>query len=79
VELKSTNDSSTVDFDSNQKFPYTEEVRLQRDMDNILVALKITNGKISGKGGVAELLGIKSITLTSRMNALGIEKSNYRI
>jgi hypothetical protein len=48
-------------------------------MDNILVALKITNGKISGKGGVAELLGIKSITLTSRMNALGIEKSNYRI
>jgi len=68
-------DSLTTGSDDNQPFPYTEEERLQRDRINILAALKVTGGKISGKEGAAELLGIKPTTLASRMNALGIEKS----
>jgi len=55
--------------------PFTEAERLQRDRINILNALKLTNGKLSGKQGAAVLLGIKPTTLASRMNALGIEKS----
>ena len=58
-----------------QTGPYTEQERLQRDRINIRAALKVTNGKISGKQGAAELLGIKPTTLVSRMNSLGIEKS----
>jgi PAS domain S-box-containing protein len=70
-----TTAGSTAESDDNQPFPYTEEERLQRDRMNILAALKLTNGKISGKQGAAELLGIKPTTLASRMNALGIAKS----
>ena len=39
-----------------------------------LEALEMTGGKVSGKQGAAELLGIKPTTLASRMNSLGIEK-----
>lgn len=42
------------------------------EADNIRAALKSTNGKISGPGGAAELLGVKPTTLTSRIKALGI-------
>ena len=34
--------------------------------------LEMTNGRVHGKGGAAELLGINSITLRYRMNQLGI-------
>jgi PAS domain S-box-containing protein len=67
--------SLTAGSDDIQSFPYTEEERLKRDRTNLLAALKLTNGKISGKEGAAELLGIKPTTLASRMNALGIEKN----
>ncbi len=49
--------------------------RLARDRTNITAALKQTGGKVSGKDGAAELLGIKPTTLASRMASLGIEKS----
>ena len=54
--------------------PFTEAERLARDRANILTALRLTNGKISGANGAAELLGIKPTTLASRMKALGVEK-----
>ncbi len=53
--------------------PYTESERVAADKANILLALKIANGKISGKGGAAELLQIKPTTLASRMRVMGIE------
>ena len=53
---------------------YTETERLARDRANILAALQLTNGKISGEDGAAELLGIKTTTLASRMKALGVER-----
>ena len=54
--------------------PFTETERLARDRANILAALHLANGKISGADGAAELLGIKPTTLASRMKALGVEK-----
>lgn len=54
--------------------PFTETERLARDRKNIITALRLTNGKISGEDGAAELLGIKPTTLASRMKSLGVEK-----
>jgi len=34
--------------------------------------LEMTNGRVHGKGGAAELLGINPSTLRYRMNQLGI-------
>jgi PAS domain S-box-containing protein len=57
-----------------ENITFTETERLARDRANILTALQLTNGKMSGKDGAAELLGIKPTTLASRMKALGVEK-----
>jgi PAS domain S-box-containing protein len=57
-----------------QTMPFTETERLARDRANILAALRLTNGKISGENGAAELLGIKPTTLASRMKSLDVEK-----
>jgi DNA-binding NtrC family response regulator len=45
------------------------------DMDkyHILQALKKCNGKISGRGGAAELLRLPPTTLSSKMKRLGIK------
>ena len=40
----------------------------------ILLALDRTGGKVSGPGGAAELLGMKSTTLESRLRKLGVRK-----
>jgi transcriptional regulator with GAF, ATPase, and Fis domain/CheY-like chemotaxis protein len=42
------------------------------DRSHILAVLKKCNGKVSGKGGAAEILKIPSTTLTSKMKKLGI-------
>lgn len=42
---------------------------------HIIRALKMTGGRISGKGGAAELLGLKRSTLESRMKKLGITRT----
>ena len=44
----------------------------QLEADNIRAALKAANGKVSGPGGAAELLGLKPTTLASRIKSLGI-------
>lgn len=55
----------------------TVKVETLEEMERkyILQVLDLCNGKISGPGGAAELLGIKRTTLTSKMEKLGIEKS----
>jgi len=65
----------TAEIDLTSNLPYTEQERLARDRINILAALKFTNGKVSGKDGAAELLGIKPTTLASRMISLDIDKA----
>src|SRR6266404_5877684 len=47
------------------------EIR-QLEADNIRAALKAANGKVSGPGGAADLLGLKPTTLASRIKSLGI-------
>jgi transcriptional regulator with GAF, ATPase, and Fis domain len=39
----------------------------------IINALKQTNGKVSGAGGAAELLGMKASTLASRIASMSID------
>jgi transcriptional regulator with GAF, ATPase, and Fis domain/response regulator of citrate/malate metabolism len=43
------------------------------DRDHILTALRRCNGKISGKGGAAEMLRLPPSTLSSKMKRLGIQ------
>jgi transcriptional regulator with GAF, ATPase, and Fis domain len=50
----------------------------QLEADNIRAALKATNGKVSGPGGAAQLLGLKPTTLASRVKALGIRPQGAR-
>ena len=47
----------------------------QMERNHIIAALKSTQGKVSGKGGAAELLGMKPTTLESRMKRLEIDQS----
>jgi transcriptional regulator with GAF, ATPase, and Fis domain len=43
--------------------------------NHIVRVLRLTAGKVSGKGGAAELLGLKPTTLESRMKKLGIQRT----
>jgi len=45
--------------------------------EHILEALRRTNGKISGSGSAAELLGMNDKTLYSRMDKFGIKRHDY--
>jgi len=76
VDVKTDFVSIEPAADESDIHPFTETQRLARDRANILAALRLTNGRISGEGGAAELLGIKPTTLASRMKALGVEKPN---
>ncbi len=51
-----------------------ETDRKQRDREAIIAALEKVGGKVGGRGGAAEILGVKPTTLRSRIKALGIKK-----
>jgi len=53
------------------------EMRL-RERDNTLNALQQADWKIYGKGGAAELLGIKPTTLVARIKKMEIKRSEYK-
>jgi transcriptional regulator with GAF, ATPase, and Fis domain/CheY-like chemotaxis protein len=59
-----------TDIKENQE----ESFKTIADLDraHIMAVLKKCNGKVSGKGGAAEILKIPSTTLTSKMKKLGI-------
>ena len=54
------------------QLPYTETERISRDRENIVLALKMCNNKISGANGAAEMLDIKPTTLASRIKNMKI-------
>ena len=54
----------------------TEEERKRHERDNLVVALERTGWKIYGRGGAAELLGLKPNTLAARLRVMGIKKPN---
>jgi formate hydrogenlyase transcriptional activator len=45
------------------------------ERDNLLKVLRRTNGKVSGPGGAAAMLGVNQNTLASRLRALGISRT----
>lgn len=55
---------------------YTADELRELERQNILRALKLTDWKISGAQGAAALLDIPPTTLSSRIKALGITKSD---
>jgi transcriptional regulator with GAF, ATPase, and Fis domain len=46
-------------------------------VENIMAALKQSDGKVFGPGGAAEILGMRPTTLASRLKALGLKKSFF--
>jgi transcriptional regulator with GAF, ATPase, and Fis domain len=52
----------------------TEEERREADRTNLLAALNKARWKVYGRGGAAELLGIKPGTLAARMKKLGLRR-----
>jgi len=46
----------------------------RQEREAIINALKQTNGRVSGTGGTAALLGMKPSTLASRISSLGINR-----
>ena len=67
---KTDSDSISVDEINNKILTSTDLLTLEKE--NILRAIKICNGKISGANGAASLLEMPTSTLTSKMKALGI-------
>ena len=63
----------TPSVDPSSELPFTENERLAQDKKNIILALKMSNRRISGPDGAAKLLGIKPTTLAPRMKKLGID------
>lgn len=51
----------------------TEQQMKELETHNIMECLKITEGRVSGEDGAANLLGIKPTTLYSRIKKLGIK------
>ncbi len=52
----------------------TEAQMREQQRRNLIAALEAARWRISGKGGAAELLGIKPTTLADRMRSLGVER-----
>lgn len=68
---------TTIDRYTTDKIGYSAKTLEENEIEHILSVLKSCNGKVSGSGGAAEILGIPSSTLTSRMKKLGIKKELY--
>ena len=50
----------------------------QAECNVILEALRSASGRIAGKGGAAERLGLKRTTLQNKIRRLGIAKAHYQ-
>jgi len=53
----------------------TEKQMRELQKQNLIAALKQTDWRVSGKGGAAELLGIRPTTLADRIKSFGIRRS----
>jgi DNA-binding NtrC family response regulator len=74
-QLKVSERERTVEvFDKIEHTTNLEEV-VSAHIHRVLAG---TKGKIHGKGGAAELLGVNASTLRNRMNKLGIEYGKKR-
>ena len=62
-----------LDIEDSKIITFDELINLERK--NIIKALNITNWKISGPGGAADLLQIPRTTLTSKIKKLSIKRT----
>ena len=51
----------------------------QAESNVIIEALRAASGRIAGRGGAAERLGLKRTTLQNKIRRLGIAKSHYQV
>jgi transcriptional regulator with GAF, ATPase, and Fis domain len=68
-------DQSPTDLESPSPRARTEAEMREMEKRNLLTALRQANGKVSGAGGAAEILGVKPSTFASRLKAFGIKSS----
>ncbi len=68
------NQEDVLRSDDPEREVVPEKDMRRRERDNIAAALRVTNWKIHGAGGAAELLGIKSTTLASRIHKMGLKR-----
>ena len=61
-------------LDTSQELLTYGELR-KLEFDNVLAVLEKHHWKISGPGGAAEFLGVHPATLSSRMRAMGIQRT----
>jgi len=52
----------------------SREELARQERENLIAALEQARWRVSGRGGAAELLGVKPTTLTSRLKRFGIER-----
>ena len=78
AEMTTQFNSSLVEWPpsiSSSSFLTQGEIK-RRERENLVVALERTGWKIYGRGGAAELLGLKPNTLAARLRVMGIKKPN---
>jgi transcriptional regulator with GAF, ATPase, and Fis domain len=73
-DLPATLASKPTDGQETKAALLTRDEFKRQEREAIINALRQTNGKVSGPGGAAELLGVKSSTLASRISALGLNR-----
>jgi len=68
----------TVDFASLPEMCITGPSTFhQAESNAIIAALKEASGRVSGRGGAAERLGLKRTTLQTKMRKLNIGRADY--
>jgi len=67
-------ESEHIYVQTNLPPPAQDQVRTlqEAERDHIVAALRAAGWKVSGRGGAAELLGLRPTTLEARMKKLGI-------
>ncbi len=79
-EIEEQNNKPKTDIAISQKHEnvLTEQESKNRDKQNIISALQACKGKVFGKNGAAERIGIKPTTLTSRIKKYNINIRDYK-
>jgi len=73
-ELHIGGNTSAPDPTYDVDFILTDEEMRRRERDNLAAALRLSHGRIYGRGGAAMMLGIKPSTLNARIKKWGLER-----
>lgn len=75
AQKKTLPESPIVTEEGSELALIPEREKQRRERENLLTALQRSNWKVGGRGGAAELLGVKPTTLHSRIKKMGIKRS----